>query len=64
MAPASWQALAMAQAIERSFKTPMIRPFFPAISCAAEVMPSFLAGQGLRDKMAVVEKVCRPCILW
>ena len=25
------------------------------MSCAAEVMPSFLAGQGLRDKMPVVD---------
>src|SRR5512146_1680144 len=55
LAPASWQALAMAQAIERSFKTPMIRPFFPAISCAAEVMAPFLAGPEQRDKMPVVE---------
>src|SRR5262245_47264228 len=54
-APASWQALEIAQAIERSLATPMIRPFFPAISCAAEVMASFLAGLRLRDKMAVVE---------
>ena len=38
LAPASWQALEMAQAIERSLATPMIRPFFPAMSCAAEVM--------------------------
>lgn len=40
----SWQALEIAQAIERSLATPMIRPFFPAMSCAAEVMTSFLAG--------------------
>jgi pyridoxamine 5'-phosphate oxidase len=45
----------MAQAIERSFATPMIRPFFPAMSCAADVMASFLAGRGHRDKMPVVE---------
>ena len=38
LAPASWQALEMAQAIERSLATPMIRPFFPAMSCAADVM--------------------------
>ena len=45
----------MPQAIERSLATPMIRPFFPAMSCAADVMASFLAGPGHRDKMPVVE---------
>ena len=39
LAPLSWQALAIPQAIERSLATPMIRPFFPAINCAATVIP-------------------------
>ena len=37
-APCSWQALAIPQAIERSLATPMTRPFFPAIICAAAIM--------------------------
>ena len=62
-APWSWQALAMPQAIERSLATPMIRPFFPAINCAAAVMPSFLAGDGYWDKMPVVEGFDAPHIV-
>ncbi len=41
LAPCSWQALAIPQAIERSLATPMTRPFLPAINCAATVMPCF-----------------------
>src|SRR5436190_5191825 len=55
LAPASWQVLEIAQAIERSLATPMIRPFLPAISCTAAVMGLFLPGRSQRDKMAVVE---------
>ena len=54
LAPCSWQALAMPQAIERSLATPMTRPFFPAINCAGSGHASFLAGLGHWDKMPVV----------
>jgi hypothetical protein len=61
---ASWQALEIAQAIERSLATPMIRPFLPAISCAAVVMGVVLSGAGACGTRSRWWTAFCLCILW
>src|SRR5258708_12284606 len=53
----------MAQAIERSLATPMTRPFFPAINCAAAIMPRS-SGACRKGQDAGGGRLSSPCILW